>query len=206
MENREKGRDLSLPSFYDYTTGYSKVRSKLKIPEDKKITAVFTTSEFEVIDSEDLKDISIQLDLIANLIEIFRKRDDYLIIRHHPFIFGHMGYHSHPPDVDFISKAYEQAFNAPENIRFIMPYEELNSYALYWNIDSAITFTSSVGFEATSRAIPSASLSASPFYQSLYRTISPETNNIKDLKKLLKSSWTTEKNSGKTIFENAIAS
>lgn len=168
LTSREKGFDMNLPSFYNYSTDYAKVKRKLRIPENKKICAVFTTSEFEIECGDDYKAFTTQLDVINNLIDVFRDRDDYLIIRHHPYIYGEQGL---PSDHDFLTRAYQQAMSASENVRVIMPSEQLNSYALLGNIDAGISFFSTVGIEATARGIPMASFAVSPFSKAIHRSI-----------------------------------
>jgi hypothetical protein len=168
LSSREKGFDMNLPSFYTYSTVHAKVKNKIKIPENKKILGVFTTSEFEIECGDDYKAFTTQLDIIDKLIDVFKGREDYLVIRHHPYIYGDQGI---PADLDFLTKAYHQAISAPDNVRVIMPYEQLNSYALLSNIDAGISFFSTVGIEATARGVPMASFAVSPFSTAIHRTI-----------------------------------
>jgi tetratricopeptide (TPR) repeat protein len=166
--DRESGVDTSWPSFYDCTTNYSDVRHKLRIPTDAKILTVFTSSEDELADSEDHREITEQLNIIDRLIEVFKNRPEYLVIRHHPFIGGQQIYQA---DTAFLSKAYRQAKTAPNNVRIVMPSEALTSYALLWHSDAAIAFFSTVSVEAVARGIPTAVSEASPYSQALKNTI-----------------------------------
>jgi hypothetical protein len=94
--------------------------------------------------------------------QVFRGRpDDYLVVRHHPYLGGNA---SSLADHGFISKAYDIARQAPPNVRFIMPGEALNSYALVNNLDGAIAFLSTAGLEAVTRGVATAS-----FKESMYR-------------------------------------
>lgn len=159
--NREHGKDLSnMKGFYSFTTDHSVVRRTLAIPEDATIFAVFTSSEYELAYQGQYHQTSKQLAMIDTLFELFRNRKEYLIVRHHPQIGGGgIG----NPDYDFLTRAYEQAARAPENVRVIMPHEKLTAYALLWHVDACIAGISTVGIEATARGIPTAALDWIPF-------------------------------------------
>ena len=45
LTNREQGLDINFPSFYNYNTDYLKVRSKLRIPINKKVLGVFLSNQ-----------------------------------------------------------------------------------------------------------------------------------------------------------------
>jgi hypothetical protein len=152
--NREVGKDINFNAFVTYQTEYHRVRRLLRVPHDAKLIAVFTSSEFELDWCEDFRVFISQLDLIKELIEVFRHRKEYLIIRHHPYLAGDSG---SPADYDFISKAYALMENAPPNVRFVMPSERLSSYALFWSIDAALGLLSTTAIEATVRGVATAS-------------------------------------------------
>lgn len=168
LANRENGKDLNFPAFYAYRTEYAQARQILRIPEGAKVFGVFTSSEFELAYSDSFKAISSQLDIVDSLIEVFRGREEYLVIRHHPYIAGDA---TSSPDHEFISRAYRQAAEAPPNVRVVMPSEQLSSYALFWNLDGAVAFFSTVGLEAAARGVGTASFSESPFHQALTAVI-----------------------------------
>ncbi len=161
---REYGDNLSWPSFYDFNSNHTNIRLKLRIPLDSKIVTVFTSSEDELAMSEDYKLITNQLDMIDNLMEIFKDRDEYLVIRHHPLIGG-SGSKTFQSLVahEFLSRAYQQALSAPENVRIIMPSEQLTSYALLWHTDAAIAFFSTVALEAVARGVSTATFKLSRY-------------------------------------------
>ena len=161
---REYGDNLSWPSFYDFNSNHTNICHKLRIPLDAKIVTVFTSSEDELAMSEDYKFITNQLDVIDNLMEIFKDRDEYLVIRHHPLIGG-SGSKTFPPLVahEFLSRAYQQALTAPKNVRIIMPSEQLTSYALLWHTDAAIAFFSTVALEAVARGVATATFKLSRY-------------------------------------------
>ncbi|OUL34774.1 hypothetical protein BV372_13055 [Nostoc sp. T09] len=161
---RENGQNLSWPSFYDFNSNHTKIRQQLRIPLNAKIITVFTSSEDELAMSDDYKSITSQLDMIESLMEIFRDRDEYLVIRHHPFIAG-IGSKTFPHAVayEFLSRAYQQVLSAPKNVRIVMPYEQLTSYAILWHSDAAIAFFSTVALEAVARGVPTATFELSPY-------------------------------------------
>ncbi|MEH1980022.1 MAG: glycosyltransferase [Nostoc sp.] len=161
---REYGHNLNWPSFYDFNSNHTNIRHQLRIPLGAKIFTVFTSSEDELAMSEDYKFITNQLDMIERLMEIFRDRDEYLVIRHHPLIGG-AGSKTfpHPIAYEFLSRAYQQALSAPKNVRIIMPSEQLTSYALLWHSDAAIAFFSTVALEALTRGVPTATFELSPY-------------------------------------------
>jgi hypothetical protein len=160
FENREKGKDINFAPFYKFQTDHLRLRSALRIPNDAKIVAVFTSSEYETIYWPSYKKVEQQIEMIDKLIEIFRGRREYLVIRHHPAISGNFG---GSPDYDFLTRAYRQSLDLPENVRIIMPNEELTSYALLWNSAACITGISTIGIEATARGVPAAVMDVSPF-------------------------------------------
>lgn len=162
--DRESGQNLNYLSFYDYQTEYTSVRRRLNIPEDAKIFVVFTSSEDELAMFQDFAEINVQLDIIERLIEIFAERDEYLVIRHHPNIGGNKHL---PAEMDFIARAYQQSLSVPSNVRIVMPFEQLTSYALLWHTDAAIAFFSTMAIECVAKGIPTASSKQSLYHQAL---------------------------------------
>jgi hypothetical protein len=160
--NREQGTDSNFEPFLDFSTDYATVRSLLRVPPEARMIGVFTSSEYEFDLCADYDTFVDQLELIERLVRVFRERpDDYLIVRHHPYLGGNA---SSLADHGFISRAYEIARRAPPNVRFVMPGERLNSYALINNLDGAISFLSTAGVEAVARGVATAC-----FKESVYR-------------------------------------
>ncbi|MBD2691079.1 hypothetical protein [Anabaena catenula] len=158
--HREYGVNMNWHAFYNFQTNYLDVRYKLRIPSDAKILVVFTSSEDELAALTDRAKITAQFEIIANLIEIFRNRTEYLVIRHHPFIAGNL---TDISETYSLTKAYKQIFSAPENVRFVMPSEQLTSYSLLWNAEAAIACFSTVAIETIARGIPTAILATSAY-------------------------------------------
>ena len=113
---------------------------------------------------QDFAEINVQLDIIERLIEIFAERDEYLVIRHHPNIGGNKHL---PAEMDFIARAYQQSLSTPSNVRIVMPFEQLTSYALLWHTDAAIAFFSTMAIECVAKGIPTASSKQSLYHQAL---------------------------------------
>jgi len=160
LQNRENGLDMNYPAFCNVASEHQEIRHVLRIPVDAKVLAVFTSSEFELASSGTCSMLTTQLDRLDQIIELYRTREDYLVIRHHPHIAGST---LASPEYDLLKRAYQQAFDAPDNVRIIMPSETINSYSLLWNIDAAISFFSSIGYEAAGRGIGVAALSQAFF-------------------------------------------
>lgn len=163
--NREAGKDSNFVAFIDYQTEYREVKHRLRIPEEKRVFTVFTSSEYELAFSNDYQTDFSQLEVIGKLIEVFRERDDILVIRHHPYIAGNS---ISPPDWLFLSDAIEQGKNLPPNIKIVYPTEQLSTYALFWNSQASISFFSSTGPEGLARGLPVAC-----FRNSQFREITP---------------------------------
>ena len=163
--NREHGHDSNYKPFFEYRADYAAVRQKLNIPVDARIFGVFTSSEFELAFSDDFRGVTQQLDVVESLIEIFRDRPEYLVIRHHPLISSDPETN---PDWGFLSRALQQARNAPTNVRILMPSESFSTYELIPSISAGIAFISTIGVEAAARGVAMAS-----FAESLYRPALP---------------------------------
>jgi len=178
--NRQSGKDLNWEPYYNYTSATSDVLRQLNIPANAKVFGCFTSSEFEIAYCDDFPSMLIQLEHIDNLIEIFRDRSDYLVVRHHPFMSGDR---NAPCDSYFIQRAHIQARNAPSNVRIIMPYEQLTSYALFPHLSGCFVPISTVGIEAAAQGIPAAGLYESPA-RDIYN-VHITTGDQQDFKKLL---------------------
>ncbi|PPT08164.1 Glycosyltransferase [Geitlerinema sp. FC II] len=168
FHQRESGKNTNWNPFYTYQTDYSKVRHQLRIPANAKIVSVFTSSEDELALFKDYQGLSNQLEVLQRIIDIFKERDEYLVIRHHPHIGG-AG--QNRAETDFIARAYQQSLTLPENVRIVMPSEQLTSYALLANTDAALVFFSTVSIEAAARGIPTAVFENSPYRHALSHAI-----------------------------------
>ena len=159
---RESGKG-SFRTFYDFTTEHDSVRQQLNIPCDAKLVGFFSSSEFELIyNKKEFANAPSQLEILESLIEIFRDRPEYLVVRHHPFIGGFTKAASGRPDYGLQTRLYQLARNAPKNVRIIMPNEKLTSYALLWSLDACIAPYSTIGLEATIRGIPTGMIEEIP--------------------------------------------
>ncbi len=182
LTTREHGKGLNYPSFYSYTTDYAAARSALRIPTNAKVLLVLTSSEFELATSEHAKNMSSQLDVLDALIEVFRSRDEFLVVRHHPNIAGTKDV---LPDYGFLDRALQQASRRPPNVRIIMPSESVSSYSLFWNVDACVAFFTTAGIEAAARGLATASFPDSPYRQAIAGVI--DDTGIKGLDALVSS-------------------
>jgi hypothetical protein len=162
--NRELGKDINIPPFVTYAAQYAEARRSLRVPSDARIFLVCTSSEYELDFCDDYATPISQLDLIKELIEIFRSRDEYLVVRHHPSIGGEP---VAGPDYDFLSRSFAASDSLPRNVRIISPSEQLSSYALFWHADACFAPFSITGTEALARGIPAAGFTQSPFRDGL---------------------------------------
>lgn len=168
--NREKGFDLNYPAFFDYSNDAHEVRHLLRIPADARVLVVFTSGESESAYSSGYSQVFTQFEKIDKLMEIYRTRSDYLVIRHHPHMAGNS---QEPAENLYLTRAFQQGVRAPANVRVVMPAEMISSYALMWSVDAALAFFSSAGFEAAGRGLGVAAMAESPFSKAM-RYLTPE--------------------------------
>jgi hypothetical protein len=153
IRERQQGINHNFITFYNFKTEEAAVRKQLNIPVDAKIFAAFTSAEYEKIYFKEYDELPSQIEILRRLINVFRHRSEYLVIRHHPNIGGG---ESMMADKDFISEIYRMSNDLPSNVRIVMPHEELTSYALLWNTEACISFFSTVGLEAVAAGVPTA--------------------------------------------------
>lgn len=156
----EAGKNRSLGAFYKKSTDTSTVRHQLGIPVDAPLLAVFTSGEHELPTEELRREGGKQLDLITHLIEVFRNRDEYLVVRHHPNLGAGIRTRL---DYNYLTRAYKQLENLPPNVRIIMPNDRLTSYSILWNASACIAFLSTMTSESVARGLPTAALQVSTF-------------------------------------------
>jgi len=182
LTTREHGKGLNYPSFYSYNTDYAAVRSALRIPINAKVLLVLTSAEFELATSEHAKNMSCQLDVLDALIEVFRNREEFLVVRHHPNIAGTKDV---LPDYGFLTRALQQASRRPTNVRIIMPSEVVSSYSLFWNADACVAFFTTAGIETAARGLATASFPDSQYQQAIAGVI--DDTSVKGLDALVSS-------------------
>ncbi|KPA15039.1 group 1 glycosyl transferase, partial [Candidatus Magnetomorum sp. HK-1] len=90
---------------------------------------------------------------IKSLINLFKNRNEYLIIRHHPNIVGPTW-----KDVNFLKEMFKINRNIPENVRVIMPYEKITSYSIIKIANAVISSSGTTAFESILRGISSCSI------------------------------------------------
>ncbi len=148
---RESGENTGFLSYYNgFKMGYESVRRELRIPENARIFLYLTHSTDEMATAEEDRYLNI-LEMGDALIEEFRDRDEYLIIRHHPNIGGN---DLIPPAKSLLSRLLASGKDLPPNVRIVMPGEKITSYALFQQADGAIIPQSTTAIEAVLRGVP----------------------------------------------------
>jgi hypothetical protein len=153
---RRVGRGMNYQLFYNFENSLEDVAKQLRLPPGVRTFGFFSASEYELPFYEACPALARQLDFLDYLFEIFKDRDDYLVVRHHPIIAG---VQSNNPDWDLMTRIYDQALRAPKNVRIILPHEKLNTYAILPFLSGCLIPGSTVSMEAVAMGIPTASLS-----------------------------------------------
>jgi len=161
--DREIGENTNFTAFYNFRSDAHDLRRALRIPANAKVVAFFTSSDWEVGQKE--RDIEAsfrtEVEAIKRVVDVFRNREEYLIIRHHPNVVGegHTGWY-------FLSELYKFNRTLPKNVRVLMPTEKLTSYSICWNADGLLTYGSTTGVESLARGLVGLSM-----FQNLYCVI-----------------------------------
>lgn len=167
--SREHGKGTNHELFYRYQSSHATALKQLRLPTDSSIFGMFTSSEYELVYWAEFMRIPDQIEIIDHLMEIYRKRDDYLVVRHHPGIAAR---DTQPPDFHLMTRAWDQSRRAPKNVRIIHPAEKLTTYALLPFVKACIAPFSAVSIEATARGIPTAACEGNIFTEGVCKTIS----------------------------------
>jgi len=151
LHEREEGKNINFSPYYQFKS-YKKLDlyKSLRISDNKPVVAFFSSGDWEMEMQKD--DISStfnnQRQAIISLIELFKNRNEYLIIRHHPNIVGKI--HKDSP---FLKEMFVINRNIPENVRVIMPYENITSYAIMDIASAFISSSGTTGYESILRGI-----------------------------------------------------
>ena len=150
---REMSKNINLTPFYTFESD-SDIYSRLKLSslKKKKIISIFTSTAWELgrYKWDVPKRFNSYIDGISNIIN--QLKDAIIIIRHHPYMVGN----SHV-DTQIIPLLLKLNRQLPENVRVIMPTEEIKSYDLMWLSDAIFTLGSTTGIEAPLRGVATAS-------------------------------------------------
>jgi len=160
LEGRRTGKSLNMPSFYPTNVIAPDVLRWLDIPHNAKIVGVFTSSQDEAFAHEGYGPCAQQLELLDHIFEVFRDRDEYVVVRHHPNIGGGG---IDIPETDMMSRYYKQALRTPKrNVRIVQPGDKLTSYDIIPYLSYAFAPFSSIVFELTSAGVISAPFHTTP--------------------------------------------
>ena len=161
--DRKTGINTNFPPMYRFSEIHDNILKQLRIPVNSKVITFCTSSDWELAQKKwDIySTFESELDAIKKLIDIFKSRNEYLIIRHHPNLVGktHTGFY-------FIQQLFEQNRKIPKNVRIIMPTEKITSYSLIWHSDAVLTYGSTTGIESVARGLGCAS-----FFNNLYTNL-----------------------------------
>jgi len=188
---RENGKDISIEPFYTLDSNNVDIRRQLRIPTNSKIIAAFPASEWELgmFNNDINMPFKSSVEGIQQIIDSFDQKSTYLVFRHHPNLIGR-----NHTDYDFLYDLFKHNRYIPENVRVIMPKERLTSYDLIWHSQGAISFGSTIGFEALLRGIPVSS-NVDTIYSLLNVGIDKITN-VSDYSKTLHNIVEKSKNFG----------
>ncbi|NET23770.1 MAG: hypothetical protein F6K07_32765 [Okeania sp. SIO1H5] len=150
--DREAGKGTDFVSFYDFSTADKEVRERLNVAPGKKIVTLLTSGDWEVKMWEHNYTYAFpnQIEWIRKTIELFRYRDEILVIRHHP---SNGGSNHFPDSHALLEKSIALTNDLPSNVRLVMPYEQLTTYSLLWASEGVITLWSHTYAEAFFRGI-----------------------------------------------------
>lgn len=146
----QEGRNANWPAFYT-TIKQVDLRAVLDVPDNARLLGFFTSSPDEIAHLEQFGDVGRQFELIENVARAIRGTDVYLVVRHHPHIAG--AANSIVEKASF-HEAYTQALRAHENVRIVMPSDELASHALFPELVAAIAPFSTIAMELIASGIP----------------------------------------------------
>lgn len=144
------GRSSYWPAFYE-SVRQADARGILDLPANAKLIAFFSSSPDEVAHLPRFGGTTVQFQLIDTIAQAIAGTDIYLIVRHHPHIVGSS---TSPVEVTGFDEAYRQALGRNENVRIIMPSDQLTSYALFPYLTGAIAPFSSIARELIAYGIP----------------------------------------------------
>lgn len=158
LAGRRQLKLSNYPSFYGASV-QGNALDILRIPQGSKVIGVFTSSQDELTITDGLGDVADQFRMLDELFETVRGRDLHLVVRHHPHIGGGG---VNIPEGDILTRYYEQAARAPENVRVVMPFERIASASLFPHLVAAIAPFSTISVETASSGIPTAVHAAVP--------------------------------------------
>lgn len=146
LNDREYGNNLNWYQFSPKLQTIEKIRKQLSIPNNKLVWVLFTSSDDEVISDPDWKScFTTQMDWILSTVHFVSiHKNIELIIRIHP---NTAGKYASGNNFKQLSELQELNQRLPDNIKMIMPEEEVSSYTLMELSTVGLAFQSTVGLE-----------------------------------------------------------
>lgn len=145
LEDRRMGRNFSRMSFGPPPQNLDDVSKALQL-DGRPVVAVFTSSDDETAAFPDRRRGAFPLsaDFLPAVLDIARERTDAIfVIRIHPNIQKRQA----GTNEDALRHAEQIRDSAPENVRVIMPLDDVSSYSLVDLADVGVVYASTVGLE-----------------------------------------------------------
>lgn len=144
LNDREKGENLGWKAFSPKPQPVEDVCSQLKITMDKPIWVLFTSSEDEIIAEKRKSAFSSQMEWILKTIEYVSGKNVFLVIRVHPNLAGNKANGNSYQQLNMIYKIMNIL---PQNVRLVMPDDQISSYTLMEIATVGLTYCSTVSLE-----------------------------------------------------------
>lgn len=186
--DREAGKNIGWFSWVKEKSTYKNLIPKLRIDPAKPTVTIFTSSDDEMAAFKDWSNIfDSQKEWLTKSIEYFTARKDLnLIIKVHPNTIANPG--RVMSDIRFMDFINNLAEKTSDNIKFIMPADEINSYQIMDISSHVIVFFSSVSIESSARFTPVLLCGGGPFKDlELSRTLKSKENYFTELDEFLMS-------------------
>lgn len=160
LHQRRHGQNTGWHAFSPPPQTFEDVRRKLSIPADRRIVALFTTSQAEATTMDWKGPFQDQTSWIAATLEWIRSRPDlHLVIRVHPNEDHAQGKGARSLEL------YRQLMaTAPSNVSIVWPKDEVSSYTLADMACAVLVYFSTIGIEAAAtRGTPVGVTGAPPY-------------------------------------------
>lgn len=144
LKDREEGKNLAWKAFSPEPQCIKNVCEQLKITLDKPVWVLFTSSEDEIIAERRKSSFSSQMEWILKTIEYVSDKNIFLIIRVHPNLAGSKANGNSYQQLNMI---YRIKDILPQNVRLVMPDDQISSYTLMEIATVGLVYCSTVSLE-----------------------------------------------------------
>ena len=157
---RETGKNTGWKPFSVAEKPIDTLRQELGLSAEKKVVSLFTSTDDELCAIDEWTPIMDQEHWLIRTKQWFASHPDInLVVRIHPNVLGSLGnnYQALQTTLDAFS-------NAPDNIKIVMPDQQINSYQLLSLSSACLVHSSTVGIEASLRGVPSLYVGGGHFF------------------------------------------